>query len=498
MYLVCNSVMETSIKHSNVLDLLLYAAISNPKVIYCKSSKHEFTYEQFVFACIKLSKQIKKNNLRNRYVGILLPNSISFLLTYFAVLLSGNIPALLNYLLPNTALEKLLDNLQPSLVISDKELSNYEFLTVKIEDYLDLETSNIEKLDNPCSDYDVGAILFSGGTTGIPKQVNHSHQCILSMVERMEWGWPTKSNEKWLVVAPFTHIYGFLTGVTNPLLRYGTVFIPDAFEPTLIVEKLCSERITVFGGGPPAIYQALLSVDKFEKKLVPKLRVCPGGGAPFPMAVHKIWQDRIGVPIYEGYGMTEIAPISVNTVEKGTKLGSVGKAVPDTRIEIVDIETGKQVLSAGETGEIRVKGPHMMSEYVGNKKETTQTIKDGFIYTGDIGVIDNKGFLSITDRKKDVIFVKGFNVFPREIEEELMSLPNVASVCVVAKQDDRSGETPVAFITPKSQLDVSMLKKHCEETLLPYKVPSDFIVLESLPLTPAKKIDRAALKNKLI
>jgi len=246
------------------------------------------------------------------------------------------------------------------------------------------------------------------------------------------------------------------------------------------------------------IYQALLSVDKFEKKLVPKLRVCPGGGAPFPMAVHKIWQDRIGVPIYEGYGMTEIAPISVNTVEKGTKLGSVGKAVPDTRIEIVDIETGKQVLGAGEIGEIRVKGPHMMSEYVGNQKETTQTIKDGFIYTGDIGVIDNKGFLSITDRKKDVIFVKGFNVFPREIEEELMSLPNVASVCVVAKQDDRSGETPVAFITLKSQLDVSMLKKHCEETLLPYKVPSDFIVLESLPLTPAKKIDRAALKNKLI
>ncbi len=244
--------METSIKNSNVLNLLLNGAKRNPNLIYCKSSKHEFTYEQFVFSCIALAKKIENKNIRNTSVGILLPNSISFLLTYFAVLLSGNTPALLNYLLPNAALEKLLDNLQPSLVISDKELSNFEFLTVEIEDYLDLETSNIEKLDNPCSGYDVGAILFSGGTTGIPKQVNHSHQCILSMVERMEWGWPTKSNEKWLVVAPFTHIYGFLTGVTNPLLRYGTVFIPDAFEPTLIVEKLCSERITVFGGGPPA------------------------------------------------------------------------------------------------------------------------------------------------------------------------------------------------------------------------------------------------------
>ena len=138
--------METSIKHSNVLNLLLFAAISNPKVIYCKSSKHEFTYEQFVFACIKLSKQIKKNNLRNRYVGILLPNSISFLLTYFAVLLSGNTPALLNYLLPDIPLEKILDNLHPSLVISDKDLAKYECLTIKLEDYLDIGSLNIEKL----------------------------------------------------------------------------------------------------------------------------------------------------------------------------------------------------------------------------------------------------------------------------------------------------------------------------------------------------------------
>ena len=490
--------MEKNYKVNTVLDLLLRSVDKKPHKIYCKYERHEFTYEQFLFACVKLANKIKNKNLRNKSIGILLPNSTSFLLTYFAVLLSGNTPALLNYLLPDIPLEKILDNLQPSLVISDKDLLKYECLTIKLEDYSDIESLNIEKLHNPCSPRQIGAILFSGGTTGIPKQVNHSHQCIISMVERMEWGWPTKSNEKWLVVAPFTHIYGFLTGVTNPLLRYGTVFIPDAFEPTLIVEKLCSERITVFGGGPPAIYQALLSVDKFEKKLVPKLRVCPGGGAPFPMAVHKIWQDRIGVPIYEGYGMTEIAPISVNTVEKGTKLGSVGKAVPDTTIEVVDIETGKQVLSAGETGEIRVKGPHMMLEYVGNAEETTQTIKDGFIYTGDIGVIDNNGFLSITDRKKDVIFVKGFNVFPREIEEQLMSIKKVTSVCVVSKQDERSGETPVAFITLKSQLDVSQLKKHCEETLLPYKIPSEFIVLESLPLTPAKKIDRAALKNKLI
>ena len=291
------------------------------------------------------------------------------------------------------------------------------------------------------------------------------------MVDRMEWGWPTRPNENWLVVAPFTHIYGFLTGVTNPLLKSGTVFIPDTFDPNLVVEKLSSEEITIFGGGPPAIYQALLSVEKLEKSQIPYLRVCPGGGAPFPVAVHKLWQEKTGIPIYEGYGMTEIAPISVNTVQNGTRMGSAGKAVPDTVIEIVDIESGRQVLSPGETGEIRVKGPHMMLEYEGNAQETEMTIKDGFIYTGDIGVLDSEGFLSITDRKKDVIFVKGFNVFPREIEEQLLNQENVTSVCVVGKKDERSGETPVAFVTLKNNIDVSILKTFCKETLLPYKVP---------------------------
>ena len=489
--------MQSNSKVTTVIDLLLRATKNNPSKIYCKSDDHEFTYRHFTAACIKLSKQISYKKIKNERIGIFLPNSILFLISYFAILISGNRPALLNYLLPEFALKKLIDNLRPSLLISDKALTQGDNIIVNIDDFLEFEVSRINGNDFSCEDTDVGAILFSGGTTGIPKQINHSHKCITSMVHRMEWGWPTKENEKWLVVAPFTHIYGFLTGVTNPLLKSGTVFIPNVFDPNHIVEKLSSEEITVFGGGPPAIYQALLSVEKFEKSQIPHLRVCPGGGAPFPVAVHKMWKEKTGIPIYEGYGMTEIAPISVNTVEKGTKLGSAGKAVPDTLIEIVDIETGRKVLNSGEIGEIRVKGPHMMMEYEGNIKETKSTIRDGFIYTGDIGVLDNKGFLSITDRKKDVIFVKGFNVFPREIEELLMSQPNISSVCVVGKQDNRSGETPVAFITLKDNVDISIIKRYCEDTMLSYKVPSEFIVLENLPLTPAKKVDRVALKDRL-
>ena len=229
--------MEKKFREDTVLDLLFRAAKNNPSKTYCKSVDHEFTYQQFISAIIKLSCEISRKKLRNKYIGILLPNSILFLISYFAVLISGNTPALLNFLLPETALGKLLDDLQPSLVLSNKELSDYEGLTLEIQDYVDIELSDIEAINHGCLGNDVGAVLFSGGTTGIPKQINHSHKRITLMVDRMEWGWPTKPNENWLVVAPFTHIYGFLTGVTNPLLKSGTVFIPEALILTLLLKN---------------------------------------------------------------------------------------------------------------------------------------------------------------------------------------------------------------------------------------------------------------------
>jgi len=123
---------------------------------------------------------------------------------------------------------------------------------------------------------EIGAILFSGGTTGLPKRIRHSHKVLMAKVERMEWGWPTNENEVWLPVAPFTHVYGYLMGVTNPILKGGRVVIPPPFQPDVIVDLLERQRVTVFGGGPPAIYQALLSSEKFSKADLSALRVCPG------------------------------------------------------------------------------------------------------------------------------------------------------------------------------------------------------------------------------
>ncbi len=490
-----NNVWKTNTQ--TILGLLFSATRKNPQKIYCKTHNKNLTYSDLVKSASHVSLELRQLP-KDQPVAILLPNSDLFLIAYFAVLMSGRSPALLNYLLPEKGMQKILSKLEPSVVLSNKEIINFKSMILSkdiVKNHTDVIDCN--NLIDHTSENDIAAIMFSGGTTGLPKQINHSNKCLIKMVERMEWGWPTKNDEKWLVVAPFTHIYGFLTGVTNPLLRAGKIIIPEIFRPDIIINLLIDEQISIFGGGPPAIYQALLSDPDLKTKKMPYLRVCPGGGAPFPINVHENWKKATGLTIHEGYGMTEIAPISVNTEKEGMKLGTAGKPAPDTIIEIVDIEKGENILAAGEMGEIRIKGPHMMTEYEGNPEETALTIKNGFIHTGDIGLLDNEGFLRITDRKKDVIFVKGFNVFPREVEEELLSHSSISGACVVGKQDDRSGETPIAFVTLRKHIKVSEIKDYCDKTLLPYKVPSEFIILEQLPLTPAKKVDRMALTSKL-
>ena len=189
---------------------------------------------------------------------------------------------------------------------------------------------------------------------------------------------------------------------------------------------------------------------------------------------------------------------TINTEAHGVKPGSAGKPVPDTTIEIVDLETGDNVLDSGQTGEIRVKGPHMMQCYTGNKAETDIAVRHGFVYTGDIGVIDEEGFLTITDRKKNVIFVSGFNVFPREIEEFLLTHPAISGACVVAAPHPRSGEVPMAFVTLRSAIDGEDIVAFCNKHFIKYKQPAQVIVLPEMPLSPAGKVDRIALGATIV
>ncbi|PIE14611.1 MAG: long-chain fatty acid--CoA ligase [Rhodobacterales bacterium] len=473
------------------------AAKRSPAKIYCKSASGTLTYAQAAGAIQRLADELRPI-VKGKPVALILPNSNAFVIGYFAVLFAGGTPALINHGHPEATVMKLLDDLETPLAISDEAIKAHKTRILNDTLINEMATAvDVQTLQDPSSPEDIAAILYSGGTTGLPKRVPHSNAAIIATMERGDWGWRTEDNETWLPVAPFTHIYGFLMGLANPIIRAGTIIIPERFHPDLIVDLLEQESVTIFGGGPPAIYQAVMASERFANARFRELRLCPGGGAPFPLDLHRRWQEATGLRIFEGYGMTEIAPIAINTVEQGIKLGSAGKPVPDAVVEIVDLETGTKSLPTGETGEIRVKGPHMMTGYACCPDETALTLKHGFVYTGDIGSLDEEGFLTISDRKKNVIFVNGFNVFPREIEELLLTHPAISGACVVGREHERTGEEPIAFVTLRSDLKAEDIDAFCRENLIAYKLPGQVHILTEMPLTPAGKVDRIALKTNL-
>jgi long-chain acyl-CoA synthetase len=482
---------------SSVIEMFCEAAAAHPERLFCKSEAVSLSYAQAAGAIQAVADDLGPA-ARGRDVVLLLPNSPAFLIAYFGALAAGAQPALLNYGHPDATVAKLVEGLDVAATYSDRaipDLTVTHFEDAALRDAPALR-GPVAELAKGAQAEGIGAILFSGGTTGLPKQIRHSHAALVAKIERMEWGWPSQGAEIWLPVAPFTHVYGFLMGVLNPVLRAGSLVIPPRFHPDLIVNMLRDEGVTIFGGGPPAIYQAIMSSALFETARFPELRICPGGGAPFPLDVHRRWEAATGLPITEGYGMTEIAPIAVNTESDGMQPGAAGKPVPDTVIEIVDVQTGETLLPVGQSGEIRVKGPHMMTGYAGNPEESAIALRHGFVYTGDIGMLDEAGFLTISDRKKDVIFVKGFNVFPREIEEALLTHPSVSGACVVRRLDARSGEVPVAYVTQRAEASEAEILAFCAAHLTDYKQPAEIVVLEALPLTAAGKVDRTVLRAR--
>jgi long-chain acyl-CoA synthetase len=345
---------------------------------------------------------------------------------------------------------------------------------------------------------DSGALFFSSGTTGLPKAVEHTHGRLIHSLRGIEHMFPPASDhEVFLAMVPFTHIYGFLMGVLVPVSACGETVIAERFQPEHIVELLERHHVTAFGGGPPAIYAGVLAASNLANANLSALKVCLGGGAPFPIELMERWWRATGVELCEGYGMSETGPISWNE-ESGIRRGSVGKPVLGCEVQVVDPDDGVRVLPPGQRGELRVRGPQMMAGYRNRPEETAQTIRDGFVYTGDIGYLDEDGFVFITGRKKEVVFVKGFNVFPRELEEVIATHPKVGMVGVVGMPDARTaGERLVAFVVPRAgeTINEAEISAYCSSRLVNYKCPAEVHVVEQLPVTTIGKLDRAALRQ---
>jgi long-chain acyl-CoA synthetase len=275
----------------------------------------------------------------------------------------------------------------------------------------------------------------------------------------------------------------------------GTLVILPRYHPALVLEAIGRERITLFSGSP-TIFAGLMGFEHFAATDFSTLALCFSGSAALPEATLQAWERSTGTTICEGYGQTEAGPVLTYNPRNGLrKPGSVGIAVFDTQIEIVDVETGSRPMPPGEPGEIRARGPQIMSGYRNLPAETEAALRDGWLYTGDIGWLDADGYLTVCDRKKDMVIVSGFNVYPREVEEALHRHEAVLDAAVVGVPDAYRGEQLHAFVVTRPGTDPNALSEHLRQRLARHKLPQTIHLVECLPKTAIGKTDKQKLKT---
>ncbi len=345
----------------------------------------------------------------------------------------------------------------------------------------------------------MGAILYTGGTTGVSKGVMQSHAHLSSNVQQfVSWFPDLKPGEERLVGNfPVFHTAGF-AAIQNMIIwqAWENILVPRP-EPQINMEIIKKYKPT-FLPGVPTIFVGLLAEPAFRKMDLSSIKGFFSGAAPLAADTIRDLKALTGAMMCEVYGSTEAGPFVTVTPWGGkVKPGTVGIPVPDTDIKIVDIKTGEKELPVGEQGEIVIKGPQIMMGYYKKEKETTEVLKDGWFYSGDIGCFDEDGYLCITDRKKDMIIAGGYNIYPVELDNVLFEHPKILEACTIGVTDAYRGETVKAFVVVKQgeTLSEQEVIDFCKERLAPYKVPKMIAFMDELPKTAVGKILRRKLKD---
>lgn len=345
---------------------------------------------------------------------------------------------------------------------------------------------------------DIAVLQYTGGTTGVSKGCILTHANLVAMLEQTAiWGrggWTFGDNCRTLATVPLYHVFGMNCNINLTLQCAGTMVLVPQPTPDNILQAINRHEPNIWAAVPAMIHGLLNHPGVVDSK-IGCLQLVQCGGSPLPVEIMKRFEELSGVRIIEGYGLSETSNV-VTANPFRNKPGTVGIPLPDVDIRIVDLETGTREMATGEPGEIIAKGPQVMAGYWNNPEETANALKDGWLYTGDIGMIDEEGYLSILDRKKDMIICSGFNVYPREIDEVLYTNQKVYEACTIGVPDEKRGETVKAYIVlkPGETMACNELTDFCQERLVPYKVPKIVEFIDQLPRTPFGKPDRRALR----
>jgi long-chain acyl-CoA synthetase len=524
----------------------------------------EITYSELLLLCERFANALAGLGVKKGdRVAIHLPNSPQFAIAYYATLMNGAIFTPCSPLMVERELEYQLNDAGAETLITldlfyptvEKIVSKTRIKRVIVAAIPDLFPPLLTAIKPPLrkkefpGTLDFGALLgsceakapdvkidakkdlahlaYTGGTTGVSKGVMLTHfNVVANVLQVCHWSGggdvsykdgalgvlrmegdreadhPAPFGKgKALVVVPWFHAMGTVGYLNNLICSGMTLVVFPRFDPGQYLQAIEKYEANTIGGAPQ-LFIPLVNHPDFKKYNLSSIRLVASGAAPLPVSVlQQMLQSFPGV-VGEGYGLTEVTMCSnLNPPYRdGLKPGSVGLPLQDTEVKIVDLETGKERLNPGEVGEVCIHGPQVMKGYWEKPEETDHTLRDGWVYTGDIGREDEDGFLYIVDRKKDMLIYKGYNVYPRDLEELMHKHPAVQQCAVVGKKDPEGGEIPVAFVVlkPAASATAEELMEYCSKNVSAYKRIRRIILKPQLPVSGAGKILKTELRRELV
>ena len=525
--------------HYPIYELLERSAERHPDNILSIFYGNTLTYKQIKEFSDSLAHNLVKMGLtKDDRVALLLPNFPGYIISYYGILKAGCTVVPLNPLYTESELHYQVSDSNAKLIITipqfaKKALNISESLKLRkpivsyISDFLPFPLKLVMKLKEERqlrgikrrvgnlkglirqkvsftpvkSDPDSLAVLiYSGGTTGTAKGIMLSHFAVVANVHQISsWG-HLKPDDRILAVLPMFHGYGMNVCMNSSIFNGMSIILMPRFNAKEMAKNIQKYKPTMTAV-VPTILTALSSLPDIENYDFTSLKAVWVGAAPLTKKIKENFENKARCKVIEGYGLTEaVTAIMANPYFGKQKVGSIGLPFPDVDAKIVSLEDGKTELKPNQNGEIILKTPTMMLGYLNKKKETEETIKNGWLYTGDIGYMDKDGYFYITDRKKDLIIVGGFNVFPSEIDEVLYMHPKVKEGITVGIPDDYKGEKIKVYIVLKEGETATEdeFKEFFRKHLVPYKVPSEIEFRDSLPKSAIGKILRKKLREEEI
>lgn len=518
-----------------VHEFLIRTAVEHPDDIAMTFNDQDTTYAELNGKVNRFARILQEQGIRKGdRVALILINSPIYVISFFALMKLGAIAANLSVGITGDELANCLNNAGARMAITfdlfarnlyavidktsvktvilhsvfglEKKLAHGNAMPEPLI-YSDLmtEVTNAPEPDVDILPETVAVLQYTSGSTGAPKAATLSHaNLVASACQSDVWiGISDMGNAAVLCVIPFFHVFGLLAGLMISVKKgYRMLLLPrmDAMD-ILSLTKILETYKPVSFPAVPSLWSAILSLpDDRAKAQLSSLLVATSGGSPVPPRLHERYSALTGKRMLEAYGLSEASSAThMAPYPAGAPVGSIGIPLPDTDAKIMDIETGTRECPPGEIGELVVKGPQIMSGYWNNEELTAGSLRDGWFYTRDLARMDEEGYFYLVDRKDDMIFSKGFNVYPGQVEEFLKQHPKVRDAAVIGVPDRLKGQAIVAVVAFKEGMpaDREELLKYCKENLPDYRVPKTILIRDEIPRDPSGKLIRRKLRENI-